>query len=212
MASTIVDVNRKVARTYVCGWLQAVRLPLTAAERLAGKQGDESWAPTVAFERLAAEVKRSVGGFTGDEALVEEARLTNAKLDQLREAAELRTSAEAKRAQAEAEQQEAERRQAEQAQRAEQELQAKERQAEQREREEKARVEQEAREAKAEAAEAEKVVERAVAKGDRKAKRAALEAEEQALQTRQQAEEAVADVLELDRSIETNRAARRAAR
>ena len=56
---------RNLQRTAVRTWLSAVRLPLSAAEVVAGKQGAE-WPPALAFSGFEAGVKRGLGALLGD--------------------------------------------------------------------------------------------------------------------------------------------------
>ncbi len=80
-----------IPRTAVRSWLSAVRLPLSAAEVVVGKQGAD-WLPAMVFEGFEAGVKRSVGGLLHDQELMQEGTLERAKVDQLRRATELEAS------------------------------------------------------------------------------------------------------------------------
>ena len=119
---------QELPRTAVRIGLNAARLPLTAAETVLSRRGDEEWPPTLAFEGFEASVKQVVGGLLRDEALVDEGRLTAAKVERLRQAQQLETVAEERRQRADAEL--AERRQADQRARRQADERAKARKAE----------------------------------------------------------------------------------
>ncbi len=59
-------------------WLQSVRLPLTAAERIARPEDAASWPPAVAFTKVEAGVNGFVGRITGDQTLIGLANLQRA--------------------------------------------------------------------------------------------------------------------------------------
>ncbi|MDQ1397802.1 MAG: hypothetical protein QOG64_3061, partial [Acidimicrobiaceae bacterium] len=93
----IQEINRFFVRTS----LQAARLPLQAAEAVLhrGDQTDE-WPPSLAFDGFEASVKQIVGSVLRDKTLVEEGRLEQAKVAQLRKAAELETLADQRKVEA----------------------------------------------------------------------------------------------------------------
>jgi len=83
-----------ITQTLVNGGLSAARLPLTVAEATVGRGTDtEEWAPSIAFDQFGATVKELVGSLTHDAALLDEGRLTRAKVAQLRHGIELETEA-----------------------------------------------------------------------------------------------------------------------
>jgi len=94
---------QEIPRTVVRVWLRTARLPLQAVEVVAhrGDHGTE-WPPALAFESFEAQVKQVAGSVLRDDALVEEGRLTEAKVVQLRKAATLETVAERRKATADA--------------------------------------------------------------------------------------------------------------
>ena len=93
-----------LAQKAVSLWLQGIRLPLTAAETVAGKRGAEPpWGPTVTFDAFASKVRTSAGSLLHDERLIDQGRLQDARVVQLRRATELETEAEATRSEAEVE-------------------------------------------------------------------------------------------------------------
>src|SRR3954451_19720146 len=94
---SITDRIRVVPRGVVGTYLRAGRLPLTLAERVARKQGDEKWAPTLAYEKLQAGVETRVGKLLRDEELAAKGRLREEKVAQLQRAAKLETVAEQQR-------------------------------------------------------------------------------------------------------------------
>src|SRR5438270_116732 len=90
---SITDRIRVVPRGVVGTYLRAGRLPITVAERVARKQGDEKWAPTLAYEKLQAGVETRIGKFLRDEELAAKGRLREEKVEQLQRAAKLETIA-----------------------------------------------------------------------------------------------------------------------
>jgi len=85
-----------IAATLVKSGLAAARLPLTVAEvTLRHGAQQEEWPPSIAFDAFGATVKEVVGSLAHDETLVDEGRLTRAKVDELRRSAELEMRADA---------------------------------------------------------------------------------------------------------------------
>jgi hypothetical protein len=76
---------------------------LSTVERLTGQHNNEVWPPTLAFEGFEAGVKQVVGALMRDSSLVDEGRVQQAKIGELRRAAELELKAAQTRAQADAE-------------------------------------------------------------------------------------------------------------
>ena len=203
--SNLQTVSRTVVRTY----LQAARLPLTAAEQLFRKSETEDWAPTLVFERLEAEVLHLAGNALHDEELRQQGRLIRAKVAQLQKAAELEAEADAKRAEADAEYRERKRADEQARQRVEQ-------QADEREdaiRAEKARKKRAADEKARQRAEAARKVEAAqekqLTKQERAAAKARIAAEQQAIAEERKALAAEEQVLDLDAALETTKAIRK---
>jgi hypothetical protein len=91
---------RTVPRIALIGYLRALRLPLTAVEHVTGQTGNELWPPALAFEGFEAGVETTVGSLLRDPALADKGRLRQAKLAQLRTAAQLDTLAAQERAEA----------------------------------------------------------------------------------------------------------------
>jgi hypothetical protein len=94
---SITDKIRVVPRSVVGTYLRAGRLPLTVAERMARQQGNEKWAPTVAYERLQAGVETRVGQLLRDDDLAVKGQLRQERVEQLRRAAKLEAAADQQR-------------------------------------------------------------------------------------------------------------------
>lgn len=92
-----MGVIRTIPRTAVNGYLRALRLPLTAAERIARQQDNEGWQPALVFEQLEAKIEGATGLLLRDEELLEASRLREEKVVKLREARTLKTAAELER-------------------------------------------------------------------------------------------------------------------
>ena len=199
-------IPRTVVRTY----LQAARLPLTAAEQVFNKTQTEDWAPTLAFETLEAQVLELAGNALNDEELRQQGRLVRAKVAQLKKAAELEGQAEAKRAEADAEYRDRKRSDEQARQRVEQ-------QADQREaaiKAEKARKKREADEKARAKAETSRKIEAAqqkqLTKQERAASKTRITAEQEAIAEERKALAAEEQVLDLDAALETTKAIRKA--
>lgn len=83
-----------ITQTLVNGGLSAARWPLTVAEATLGRgTATEEWAPSIAFDQFGATVKELVGSLTRNDALVDDGRLTRAKVAQLRHGMELEAEA-----------------------------------------------------------------------------------------------------------------------
>lgn len=89
-------------RTAVHATLAWMRLPLTSVETLTRQRGNDSWPPAIAFEAFAANAKQVVGSILHDDALVDEGRIQQARVAELRQAVELEVEADQTRAQADA--------------------------------------------------------------------------------------------------------------
>jgi hypothetical protein len=203
--SPIKQLPRSVVRAYI----GAARLPLNAVARARGQQDNEQWPPALAFEGLEAGVETVVGSLLRDDDLVEAGRLRQAKVAQLRKAAQLETLAEATREQA-SEQFSERREQAEQKRRAAQ-LRAdqRERQIEQDATRAKAQVEQKAAKKTSAARAAKAAQEQVIERRERAATADALAKEANALQTQQEALEAAETVDVIDETLEGTKEARR---
>jgi soluble cytochrome b562 len=87
-----------IPRTAVKATLQGLRLPICGVEILTRQTRNESWPPAIAFEGFEAGVKQIVGSILRDEELVEEGRVQQAKVTELRRAVDLEVRADQKRA------------------------------------------------------------------------------------------------------------------
>ena len=87
-----------IPRTAVKATLLGLRLPICGVEALTGQTGNASWPPAIAFEGFEAGVKQVVGSFLRDDELVDEGRVQQAKVTELRRAVELEVQADQKRA------------------------------------------------------------------------------------------------------------------
>jgi len=206
---SVTTTARTLPRSVLAAYLQAGRLPLTAAQRLAKQQGNEEWPPALVFEGFQGSVESVVGSLLRDEELVDKGRLRQAKVAQLREAIELKTVAEQKQAAAASKFKQRERqidqRREQAAKQAEQREQQVETQAEKRKREAQEAAERKAATARRAKAAQEKAAERR-ARADRTA---ALDAETRALRLAEQAVEADETVEVISDSIDGNKAVRK---
>lgn len=199
---------QKLPRTVISTYLSAARLPLSAVAKASGQQHNEQWPPALAFEGFEASVETVLGSLLRDENLVETGRLRQAKVAQLRKAAQLEAVADTTRDQARAEF--VERRET---------VETKRKQAEQRAQQREQQVEADAQRRKAEAAaaaEKKKSAARAVKaaqdnvieRRERAATTEALAKEAEALKAQTEALEAEETVEVIDETIEGNKAAR----
>jgi hypothetical protein len=197
-----------IPRTAVRSWLSAVRLPLSAAERVVGKQGTD-WPPAVVFEGFEAGVKRSVGNLIGDTQLVQEGTLERAKVSQLQRAAELEAAAERRREEAAARFEDRKETVQERDKRLEREQQEREAKLEQEKAERKRAVEASARKKEEAARKADEARKKAVAAQERQARATRLAAESAALDSEREAVAAKGEVLDVDRALNATKAARK---
>lgn len=206
---SVIAKVRAVPRGVVDASLGLARLPVTAVARVSRQTENDQWPPTLAFEGFEAGVETVVGSLLRDETLTARGRVRQAKVAQIRKAAQLETVSEQLRDQADEkltvrrEQADKKREQAE-------------RKAEQREqqiaRDEAAREQQAAQKAAAKtaaAAKAEQAQREAVEREARDARAAALAKESQALSAEKAALEADKTVDALDDSIEVSKAVRK---
>jgi hypothetical protein len=189
-------------------WLAAVRLPLTAAERLT--HADDTWAPTLAYDAVEAQAKQLLGSVLRDDALVRESRLQRARLAELRRAATLEADAERLRAQADerlevrTETAEAQRERVEREAREQEERLAREQAAEQR------RVAEQAAQRAEAARRTERQRQAAVEAKQRDARATEVAAESAALAGRRRAVAAAGTAVAVDGALERRKAARKA--
>jgi hypothetical protein len=190
---------KEIPRTWVRSYVQLVRLPLTAAERVVKPAEPEVWPPAVAFDALEAGIKQFAGTVLRDNELVEEGRVKQAKVSAARRAVELEADAE-QREQRDEQLREQVRQEAD---RPEDEL-ARQRAERQRKADEEARRKEQA------AAKAEQAADKVIARQDRAARSTKVRAEREALAKEKTAAAAKSDVLALDAELEATKAVRKA--
>jgi hypothetical protein len=201
---------QRIPRTVVRTWLRTARLPLDAVEAFV-RRGDHDveWPPAIAFDAFEATVKQFAGSILHDDELVQDGRVGQARVAQLRKAVELDAVAAQRKADADAEF--AQRRQIDEQHRREVQRHADQREAAlERERvEEKRRVaEADARKRK-EAAQVETIEERIVEREDRVARATRIAAERDALQHERKAVAAKGRVKDLDEKLQDTKTARK---
>lgn len=201
---------QRIPSTVVRTWLRTARLPLKAVESVT-RRGDQDveWAPAIAFDSFEASVKQIAGSVLRDEELVQEGRLAQARVGQLRKAVELDAVAEQRKAEADAEFRQ--RREADEQSRQQVEQQAAKREAAlEREREDKKRrAAEDERRKREQVAKVEAVEEKAVARQDRAAHSTRISAEREALQHEREAVAAKTRMSDIDKELERTKAARK---
>jgi hypothetical protein len=207
------DQLHEIPRTAVRVWLRAARLPLQAVEAMTRRgDHDAEWPPTLAFESFEAQVKQVAGAVLRDDDLLEEGRLTQAKVGQLRRAAELETVAQRREATAAAKH-EAEKEAADQRRRRVERVANEREQSLAREREaEKRKVERDAQRKEAQAARTAAATDKEVQRQERAAARTRLDVERAALRKERTAVAAKRRAVSTDQKIRTTKAARKRAR
>jgi hypothetical protein len=197
-----------IPRAYTRLTLTAARLPLTAIEHATGHQGDEAWPPSLTFESFEATFKQLVGSLVRDNVLIDEARTTEAKVAELREANRLQARAE--RGRAVAEEEFDDRREADAKRRAEAERRAQNRKtaAERKKREEAQRLEREQHEEERRLRAAEAEREDRIDKRERESRRSTVAKERAAVAQEKAANRAKGEVIETDRELRTTKARR----
>ena len=200
---------QKLPRTVIKTYLSAARLPLSAVAKASGQTGNEQWPPALAFEGLEASVETVLGSLLRDEKLVETGRLRQAKVAQLRKAAQLETVADTKREQAREEF--TERREAADVKRQEAERRAetRERQVEADAQRRKAEADRAAEKKKSAARAVKQAQDKVIERRERTATTEALAKEAEALKAQQEALEAAETVEVIDDTIEGNKTARK---
>lgn len=200
---------KDIPRGYVRIALGSARLPLTVAERLAAHDADETWPPTLAFESFEAGVKQMVGSVLHDEVLLDEGRLTRAKVAELREAARLETIAQQRAAQADRTFEERHAADQRRLVEAEQRAESREEAAARRRDEKQAAADERARAKQAKARKTEAEREKKLERKERLAKVTAITKERDAIRHEKEAAGAQAEVIEVDKALEATRAARK---
>jgi len=198
-----------IPRTIVRSYLKLGRLPLDAAGTVLNKERAEDWGPALAFDSVEATVLQTVGSFLKDDELVTQGRLAEARVAQLRRAAELEAQAEAKRVEADAEYRERIETDQERRQRIEREADQRETALARQKAEQQREVETKARKQAESARKIEAAQQKAVAKQDRAARATRVEAEQDALADEKRAVQADQAVLDLDKALRTTKAVRK---
>jgi hypothetical protein len=193
----------------VNGYLRALRIPVSAAERLARQQGNESWPPSLAFERLEAKVEGAAGIVLRDDELLQAATLREAKIAKLKEAQTLKAASDVERENAREKQRKREAEVAVQrgkaARVADERKRAIENEAERKKRDAEQAAAKKERAVKAQ----ERTQKEAIERRERATKAAALRAESEALDLTDEALEAREKVDLIDKTLEGNKEARK---
>jgi hypothetical protein len=200
-----------IPRTAVKLTLEGLRLPVIAAENIAGQRDNDSWPPAVLFESFEATAKQVVGSIIRDDVLVEEGRVQQAKVGELRKAVELDVKADQKRAVADSELQQ--RRQKAEQQRRQVEEQARRRE-EAIERDKREAEQKAAREAAQKRAAVDKTTElreKRVSDTERQARLTRVEEETTALAAQRRAVKATKTAVALDEAVEKKKSERKGA-
>jgi colicin import membrane protein len=201
---------QRIPRSVVRTWLRTARLPLDAVESVARRgEHDVEWAPALAFDSFEASVKQIAGSILRDEELVQEGRVAQARVGQLRKAVELDALAEQRKAEADAEYQQRRAADEQRRRRVEQQAAAREAELEREQREKQRRLDEEQRRKREQAARVENLEEKVVEKQERAAKSTRISAEREALQHERDAVSAKKRVTNLDDKIEENKATRK---
>ena len=187
-----MTVTTVLPRTVVGVYLKAARLPIDVASKVTHQE--ETWPPALAFDRLEANVDTLLGGLLKDQELIDRGRLMQARVEQLRKAATLRTVAEQERAAADSELEERRRRAEKQREETEQRA---------------AQREQEIAKKAAAVRQTEAAQQKAVARQERKAKQAALTKQAEALDKAKEAVEADQRAALVEDAIEASKQARK---
>lgn len=202
---------QRIPRTIVRTWLRTARLPLKAVESVTrrGPGQNVGWAPAIAFDAFEASVKQIAGSVLRDEELVQEGRLAQARVGQLRKAVELDAVAEQREAEADAEFRQ--RREADDQRRRQVEQETAQREAvlERDRQEKKRRAAEEERRKQEQVAKVEAVEEKVVARQERAAHATRISAERDALQHEREAVAAKTRTSKIDEELERTKAARK---
>jgi flagellar biosynthesis GTPase FlhF len=202
---------QQIPRAIVCTGLGTARLPFAAVETLVRRREDGGgrWPLALAFDSFEASVKQVAGSLLHDDTLLEEGRLAEARVFELRKAAQLEAVAQQRKEQADANYKT--RREADERQRREAKQRVAEREsALERERQEKKRrAEQDAQKRNRLAEQLEQAEEKAVEHQDRAARAAAIAAERDALRQERAAVAGKNRVAELDDAIAETKSARK---
>lgn len=207
--STLTEQARSFPRTVIGTALTAVRLPLTAAERIAGQTSNEEWPPSLVFAGAEATVETVLGSLLHDQELLERGRLRQARVTQLREAVELQTLAEQQRAKANTTFEQRQQAAAQRHDQVEDTTERREQQVEQKAAQEKARVRKTAAARKRAVEESAAATEKRLDRQERAGRLAALDAETEALDARRDAVKSTAKADLVDEALDATREERK---
>jgi len=199
---------RTIPRAVVSATLGVLRLPVSVGERVARRDDETAWPPTLAFDAFAASTRQVVGSMVGDDELVDEARLAQERVAELREANRLELKAQRERAEASDRFEDQRETNDQQRQRAAQRATQERRRAEKRQTEKEEQVEEQAQAAEARAEQAKEAVDEVIRKQERSAKAERLREESDALEREQEAVTAKSDVIDLDEKLEATKTTR----
>jgi hypothetical protein len=204
---------QSLPRVFVRTWLRAARLPLDAVESITHRGDHEAeWPPALAFESFEAQCKQVAGAVLRDETLVEEGRLIQAKVAELRKAAELETVAQRRTATAAAKQKAVAEAADQQRRRAERVAQEREQALERDVRAKQREVEAEFAAREDAASEASETARRALERRERDAARTRIDGDQAVLRKERNAVAAKRRAVDADKKIEASTAARKARR
>ncbi|MCU1428723.1 MAG: hypothetical protein JWL83_2723 [Actinomycetia bacterium] len=207
------DHLHRIPSTMIRTWLHATRLPLRAAELVARRHdNDAPWPPSLAFESLEAQVKQVAGAVLRDDDLVREGFLIQARVAELRKAAELETVAQARRAAAAANHQTQQEKADQRRQRIEAETAARKRELERQRAAKRTELDREAQRKQTLAARETAASRKAVERQERAAARTRIATEREALRKERAATTAKKRAVNTDKKIRATKAARRATR
>lgn len=203
--STVQAVPRGIVGT----WLRAGRVPVTLLGRVAGQKNNEQWAPTLAYEGFEAHVEALVGSLLRDDDLAARGRLRQAKVGQLRKAAEIETVAEQQRQQADERFQDRREQAASRRQQAKRTADQRKRQVEQQAAAKERTVRQKAAKQASAARELKAVQDEVLDRQERSARLAALDREAAALDASKQALDAEETIDVVEETLEATKEARK---
>ncbi len=198
-----------IPRTLVKATLDGLRLPLSTIERVTGQTQNAAWPPAMVFEGFEAGTKQFVGALLRDDELVEEGRIQQAKISELRRAIELEVKADQKRAQADAELRQRRDQVARDRRLADEKAREREQAIEDEKREAQQKVDAQARRAEAVVAKVDQKRDERVAATERQTRLASVSAESDALAKQRKAVASADKVARLADAVETKKAQRK---
>ena len=196
-------------RTVINTYLSVARLPLNAVAKVSGQKDNEQWPPALMFEGFEASVETTLGSLLRDDELLESGRVRQAKVAQLRKAAELEAVAETERQVAQQEFSESVDEAQAKRQSADQRAQQREQQIEREAQQRKVQAEQKAAKQAAGARQAKAAVDKVIDREERAATTKALAKESEALKKQQEALDAAETVDVIDETIDGTKEARK---